>query len=236
MPIEEDFTEAHRASVLTFEPPSTPSLVQAGIRNGRRRRRRRVTAVGVSGAVALALVGFGATTVPGLLSDGRAADHPRSSPAASAPSGSAAASATPKPTFTGALPADRALATLTALLPDGLTHSSPPGGRKSGQLLVDDGHGTSLLEVHVSRLTSTTAIRDHVFAGATPLPDGSLVQSRQAPPTDPGHETVNVLRPDGLYVTLMQWQEPSPNAPSTRTTSVLTLAQLRAIATSSRWQ
>lgn len=236
MPIEEDFTEALRASVLTFEPPSTPSLVQAGIRNGRRRRRRRATAVGVSAAVALVLVGFGATTVPGLLSDGRTADHPLSSPAASAPSGSATASATPKPTFTGALPADRALATLTALLPDGLTHSSPPGGRKSGQLWVDDGHGTSLLEVHVSRLTSTTAIRDHVFAGATPLPDGSLVQSRQAPGTDPGHQTVNVLRPDGLYVTLMQWQEQSQNAPSTRTTPVLTLAQLRAIATSSRWR
>ncbi|MDX3756257.1 MULTISPECIES: hypothetical protein [Streptomyces] len=237
MPIEEDFTEALRTTLLTFEPPNTPSLLQAGVRNGRRRRRRRATAVGVSAAAVLALVGLGAAVVPGLLSDGRTADRTIAGPAASATTGSATASATPKPTFTGTLPADRALATLTALLPTGLTHASPPGGRQSGQLWVDDGHGKSLLEVHVSRQTSTTAIRGHVFAGTTPLADGTLIESRQAPPgTDPGHETVNVLRPDGLYVTLMEWQAPSQNGPSTRTTPILTPAQLRAIATSSQWQ
>lgn len=237
MPIEEDFTEALRTTLLTFEPPNTPSLVQAGVRNGRRRRRRRATAVGVSGAAVLALVGLGAAVVPELLSDGRTADHTITGPAASATTGPATESATPKPTFTGALPADRALATLTALLPTGLTHSRPPGSGQSGQLWVDDGHGKSLLEVHVSRQTSTTVIRNHVFAGATRLADGTLIQSRQAPPgTDPGHETVNVLHPDGLYVTIMEWQAPSQNAPSTRTTPILTLAQLRAIATSSQWQ
>jgi hypothetical protein len=47
---------------------------------------------------------------------------------------------------------------------------------------------------------------------------------------------VNVLHPDGLYVTIMEWQAPSQNTPSTRTTPILTLAQLRAIATSSQWQ
>ncbi|MEU1441136.1 hypothetical protein [Streptomyces mirabilis] len=232
MPIEEDFTEALRTTLLTFEPPDTPSLMQAGVRNGRRRRRRRATAVGVSGAAVLALVGLGAAISPGLPFDGRTVEHTLASPAASA-----TASATPKPTFTGALPADRALATLTALLPTGLTHSSPPGGQQSGQLWVDDGHGKSLIEVHVSRQTSTTAIRRHVFAGTTPLADGTLIQSRQAPPgTDPGHQAVNVLHPDGLYVTIMQWQAPSQNAPSTRTTPILTLTQLRAIATNSQWQ
>ncbi|MCX4423830.1 hypothetical protein [Streptomyces mirabilis] len=237
MPVEEDFTEALRTTLLTLEPPNTPSLLQAGVRNGRRRRRRRATAVGVSGAAVLALVGLGAAVVPGLLSDGRAADRTIAGPAASATTGSATASATPKPTFTGTLPADRALAILTALLPTGLTHSSPPGGRQSGQLWVDDGHGKSLLEVHVSRQTSTTAIRSHVFAGTTPLADGTLIESRQAPRgTDPGHETVNVLHPDGLYVTLMEWQAPSQNGPATRTTPILTPAQLRAIATSSQWQ
>ncbi|MFD8394614.1 hypothetical protein ACFV2N_36825 [Streptomyces sp. NPDC059680] len=237
MPIEEDFTEALRTTLLALEPPNTPTLVQAGVRNGRRRRRRRATAAGVSGAAVLALVGLGAVAVPGLLSDGRTADHTLAGPAASATTGSATASATPKPTFTGTLPADRALATLTTLLPTGLTRSSPPGGPRSGQLWVDDGHGKSLLEVHVSRQTSTTAIRKHVFAGATPLADGTLIQSRQAPPgTEPGHQAVNVLHPDGLYVTIMEWQAPSQNAPSTRTTPILTLAQLRAIATSSQWQ
>ncbi|AKJ12839.1 hypothetical protein ABB07_23230 [Streptomyces incarnatus] len=237
MPIEEDFTEALRTTLLTFEPPNTPSLLQAGVRNGRRRRRRRATALGVSGAAVLALAGLGATAVSGELSDRGPADRTLAGPAASATTGSPTASATPKPTFTGTLPADRALATLTALLPTGLTHASPPGGRRSGQLWVDDGHGTSLLEVHVSRQTSTTAIRSHVFAGTKPLPDGTLIQSRQAPPgTDPGHETVNVLRPDGLYITLMEWQAPSQNAPSTRTTPILTPAQLRAIATSPQWQ
>ncbi|MGW3248073.1 hypothetical protein [Streptomyces sp. NPDC001070] len=237
MPIEEDFTEALRATLLTLEPPSTPAFLQAAVRDGRRRRRRRAAAVGVSGAAVLALVGLGAAVVPGLLSDGRTDDPTLAGPAASATTGTDTASATPKPTFTGALPADRALATLTALLPTGLTHSSPPNGRQSGQLWVDDGHGKSLLEVHVSRQTDTTAIRSHVFAGTTPLADGTLIQSRQAPPgTDPGHEAVNVLHPDGLYVTIMQWQAPSQNAPSTRTTPILTLAQLRAIATSSRWR
>ncbi|MEU1408429.1 hypothetical protein ABZ471_40085 [Streptomyces sp. NPDC005728] len=237
MPIEEDFTEALRTTLLTFEPPNTPSLVQAGVRNGRRRRRSRATAVGVSGAAVLALVGLGAAVVPGLLSGSRTADHTLTGPAASATTGSATASATPKPTFTGTLPAGRALAILTALLPTGLTRSSPPGGRQSGQLWVDDGHGKSLLEIHVSRQTSTTAIRNHVFAGTTPLADGTLIKSRQAPPgTGPGHEAVNVLHPDGLYVTIMEWQAPSQSAPSTRTAPILTLAQLRAIATSSQWR
>ncbi|MHB9860461.1 hypothetical protein [Streptomyces sp. YIM S03343] len=237
MPTEEDFTEALRTTLLAFEPPNARSLVQAGVRNGRRRRRRRAAAVGVSGAAVLALVGLGTTVVPGLLSDGRPTDPTHTGPAASATTGSATASVTPRPTFTGALPGDRALATLTGLLPPGLTHSSPPGGLRSGQLWVDDGHGKSLLDVHVSRQTSTTAIRDHVFAGATASADGTLIQSRQAPPgTDPGHQTVNVLHPDGLYITIMEWQAPSQDGPSTRTTPILTLAQLRAIATSSQWQ
>ena len=237
MPIEEDFTEALRTALLTVEPPDTPSLVQAGVRNGRRRRRRRATAVGVSGAAVLALVGLGATVASGQLSGGRPADQTLAGPATSSTTGSATASATPKPTFTGTLPPDRALATLTALLPTGLTHSSPPGGRRSGQLWVDDGRGTSLLEVHVSRQTSTTALRSHVFAGTTPLADGTLIESRQTPPgTGPGHEAVNVLRPDGLYVTLMEWQAPSQNTPSTRTTPILTPARLRAIATSTKWR
>lgn len=114
MPIEEDFTEALRTAISTFEPPNTPSLLQACVRNGRRRRRRRAAAVAVSGTAVLALVGLGTTVVPGLLSD-PTADH--TGPAASATTGSATPSATPKPTFTGALPADRALATMTALLP-----------------------------------------------------------------------------------------------------------------------
>ncbi|CAM5468063.1 hypothetical protein SALBM311S_09575 [Streptomyces alboniger] len=113
-----------------------------GVRNGRRRRRRRAAALGVSGAAVLALVGLGATLGPGLLSDGRATDP--APPGSSAPA--TTAPATPKPTFTGTLPANRALATLSALLPTGLTRSTPPGSGQSGQLWVDDGHGTSLLE------------------------------------------------------------------------------------------
>lgn len=234
---EEDFTEALRTTLLTIPPPDAPSLLQAGVRNGRRRRRRRAAALGVSGAAVLALVGLGATLGPGLLPDGRAADH--TSPGNSAPAtvDSTTAPAIPKPTFTGVLPADRALARLTELLPTGLTRSSPPDSRGSGQLWVDDGHGKSLLEVHVSRQTSTADLRKQVFAGATPLPDGTLIQSRQAPPgTDPGHQTVNVLRPDGLYITLMEWQAPTQNGPSTRTTPILTPSQLRTIASSPRWR
>ncbi|MFD4970360.1 hypothetical protein [Streptomyces sp. NPDC058424] len=237
MPIEEDFTEALRATLQAFEPPNTRSLLQGGVRSGRRRRRRRTTAVGVSGAAVLALVGLGATVASGQLSGGRPADQTLAGPATSSTTGSAATSATPKPTFTGTLPADRALATLTELLPAGLTQSNPPGGGHSGQLWVDDGHGKSLLEVHVSRQTSTAAIRSHVFAGTTPLADGTLIKTRQAAPgPGPGHQAVNVLHPDGLYVTIMEWQAPDQNAPSTRTTPILTLTQLRAIATSSQWQ
>ncbi|WP_431959639.1 hypothetical protein [Actinacidiphila sp. bgisy160] len=235
MPIEEDFTEALRTTLMTFEPPNAAPLLQGCVRDGRRRRRRRAAAAGVSGAAVLALVGLGAVVVPGLLSDGRPADHTLAGPAASATTGSA--SATPEPAFTGTLPADRALAILTTLLPSGLTHSSPPGGRQSGQLWVDDGHGKSLFEVHVSRQTSTAAIRSHVFAGTNPMADGTLIASRQAPPgTSPGHEVVNVLHPDGLYVTISVWQAPSQNVPSTRTTPILTPAQLRAIATSPQWR
>ncbi|WP_030321104.1 hypothetical protein [Streptomyces sp. NRRL B-3229] len=228
MPQEEDFTEALRSSLLTISPPDTPSLLRAGIRDGRRRRRRRAVALGVSGAAVLALVGLGANALTGLLSDVRGAD--RATPGASAPTSPAA---TPRPTFTGALPADQALARLTALLPTGLTSSTPPGSGQSGQLWVDDGHGKSLIEVHVSRQTSTTELRKHVFADVKPSPQGTLIQSRQSPE---GHQTVNVLRPDGLYVTLMTWQSPAQNGPSTRTAPILPLTQLRTMATSPKWQ
>ncbi|MEU8591627.1 hypothetical protein AB0C59_32265 [Streptomyces sp. NPDC048664] len=236
MPIEEDFAEALHTALFTIEPPNTLSLAQAGARNGRRRGRRRAAAAGVSGAAVLALLGLGVALVPGLLYE-ESADHPLAGPAVSASPGSASASAGPEPSFTGTLSADRALAILTTLLPAGLNHSSPPAGRKSGQLWVDDGHGKSLLEVHVSRQAPTTAIREHVFAGTTPSADGTLIKSRQAPPgTDPGHEAVNVLHPDGLYVTIMEWHAPSQNAPSTRSTPILTPSELQAIATSSQWQ
>ncbi|KUM68667.1 hypothetical protein [Streptomyces griseorubiginosus] len=225
---EEDFTEALRSSLLTISPPDTPSLLRAGVRNGRRRRRRRAVALGVSGAAVLALVGLCATAVPGLLSDGRGTA--RTTPGTSAPT---SPSATPRPTFTGALPADQALDRLTALLPAGLTSSTPPGSGHSGQLWVDDGQGKSLLEVHVSRQTSTTELRQHVFADVKPSPQGTLIQSRQSPD---GHQTVNVLNPDGLYVTLMTWQSPTQNGPSTRPTPLLPLDQLRTMATSPKWR
>ncbi|MFJ9930932.1 hypothetical protein ACIRU5_33505 [Streptomyces misionensis] len=237
MPIEEDFTEALRTTLQTFEPPSTHALLQGGVRSGRRRRRRRALAIGVSGAAVLALVGLGATIATGQLPGGRTADQTLTGPAASSTTGSATASTTPKPTFTGTLPAARALATLTDLLPAGLTTSTPPGGERSGQLWVDDGHGKSLLEVHVSRQTSTAALRGHVFAGTTPSADGTLIKTTQSPPgPGPGHQTVNVLHPDGLHVTIMEWQAPNQNTPSTRTTPILTTTQLRAVATSSRWR
>ncbi|TWV52747.1 hypothetical protein FRZ03_11110 [Streptomyces misionensis] len=237
MPIEEDFTEALRTTLQTFEPPNTHSLLRGGVRSGRRRRRRRALALGASGAAVLALVGFGATIASGQLPGGRPADQTLTDPAASSPTGSATASTTPKPTFIGTLPPDRALATLTGLLPTGLSHSSPPGGERSGQLWVDDGHGKSLLEIHVSRPTSTAAIRSHVFAGTTPSADGTLIRTTQSPPgPGPGHQTVNVLHPDGLHITLMEWQAPDQNTPSTRTTPILSPAQLRSIAISSRWR
>ncbi|QLJ05768.1 hypothetical protein HZZ00_35275 [Streptomyces sp. NEAU-sy36] len=237
MPIEEDFTEALRITLQAFEPPNTHALLQGGVHSGRRRRRRRALAIGVSGAAVLALVGLGATIASGQLSGGRTADQTLTGPAASSTTGSATASATPEPTFTGTLPPARALATLTALLPTGLSHSGPPGGERSGQLWVDDGHGKSLLEVHVSRQTSTAAVRGHVFAGTTPSADGTLIKTTQSPPgPGPGHQTVNVLHPDGLYVTITEWQAPSQNALSTRTTPILTTTRLRAIATSPQWR
>ncbi|MFF7953086.1 hypothetical protein [Streptomyces griseorubiginosus] len=228
MPQEEDFAEALRSSLLTISPPDTPSLLRAGVRNGRRRRRRRAVALGLSGAAVLALVGLGANVVPGLLSDGRGTD--RTAPGTSAPTSPAA---TPRPTFTGALPADQALARLTALLPTGLTSSTPPDSGQSGQLWVDDGHGKSLIEVHVSRQTATTELRSHVFTDVKPSPDGTLIQSRQSPE---GHQTVNVLYSDGLYITLMTWQSPTQTGPSTRTTPILPLPQLRTMATSPKWR
>jgi hypothetical protein len=237
MPIEEDFTEALRTTLQGVEPPNVRSLAQGGIRSGKRRRRHRAIAVGVSGAAVLALVGAGAAVVSVQSSGGRSAGHTLTDPADSSTASAAAGQTAASPTFTGTLPAVKALATLTSLLPDGLAHSSPPGGLLSGQLWVDDGHGKSLLEVHVSRQTSTTDIRSHVFAGTTPLADGTLVKTRQTPSgTSLGHQVVNVLHPDGLYVTLMEWQGPNQNAHSTRTTPILTLAQLRAIATSAQWQ
>ncbi len=110
MPIEESSPKTCAPPFLTLEPPDTPSLLQAGVRDGRRRRRRRATAVGVSAAAVLALVATARRSFPDCCPT---SEPPTArSPACAgglATTGSATASATPKPTFTGTLPADHTL-------------------------------------------------------------------------------------------------------------------------------
>ncbi|MEZ0092251.1 LytR C-terminal domain-containing protein [Streptacidiphilus sp. EB129] len=181
MPIEEDFTEALRATLLRYEP-DTRSIVQAGVRNGRLRRRRRAAALLAGGTAALALVGLGAAVVPGQLSGRHPVDHSLATPPAlplSSGSGAApgTAASTAAPTVApaaiavtvtnGTAISGRANQILSALLAAGFSHRSV---------------AASSFPAAVSTLTygPGEAVEAHTVAVALGLPADHLKQGTAA--------------------------------------------------------
>lgn len=131
--------------------------------------------------------------------------------------------------------------TLAQLLPEKLDVVKR-GGQDSGYayLVVDDGRGTSLVQVNVQHGMDDVA--DELYASAETLPDGTLVATRKGPGDDRVAGvvmwTVDTMRPgsDGFRVVISAFNNGAAHAEPSRDTPALTVQQLREIALSPKWE
>lgn len=139
------------------------------------------------------------------------------------------------------------LANLDRLLPAGITASQQNSSDGFADLQVNDGHGPALLQINVQHWnlssnpkdpTSDAAAMASLFAGATTLPNGDKLRLFQSPGSVAGtvERTADLLQPDGLRIAIMELNSPSQITAATRPDPVLTLDQLKAVATSSLWK
>ncbi|MBS2965878.1 hypothetical protein KGA66_22710 [Actinocrinis puniceicyclus] len=141
----------------------------------------------------------------------------------------------------------KVIATLTGLLPSGLTKSDQSGQSGPAELIVDDGHGKSALEVNVQ--PNMTALADsmncasragqNAVCSAPTLPDGTKEVVTRQPSANARNVVewmVDALRPDGLRVVVFEFNAASASGPPTRPAPALTIAQLSQIATSQTWR
>ncbi|MFF2045740.1 hypothetical protein ACFVVX_35495 [Kitasatospora sp. NPDC058170] len=268
---EDDLLHALTRTGEGFRAEQAP-LVTGGLVRGRRRWRRRSAAAVVGGAAALALVGTGTVylsgaggTAPAAAAIGAAAG-PASSGAASAvgartsggtPTGTGSPSASAEtPVVTG----DEVLATLKALLPQGVVTDGSGRGTDdpslngtfaSADLVFDDGRGRSLIQVGIqkhrkgqgqprtcpenlvtARLDACSVIR---------LADGSELALSQGYEYADGRAdtkewSATLSGPDGRSVTVSEWNAPKEKgAPDSRPNPPLTLDQLKAVVTDGSW-
>ncbi|MCG7206970.1 hypothetical protein [Streptomyces arenae] len=130
--------------------------------------------------------------------------------------------------------------TLASLIPKGLKVVAR--GSDDDQftyVVVDDGHGRSLVQINVQPDMSDVA--GQLFgSGSETLPDGTLVAERKAPGEKGGAGvvmwTADTLRTDGFRVVISAFNSGSQRTAATRTAPALTMKQLRAIALSPRWR
>ncbi|MGW2594206.1 hypothetical protein ACWCXC_28620 [Streptomyces sp. NPDC001515] len=126
---------------------------------------------------------------------------------------------------------------LTALLPPSVKVVSRDGQDEFAYVVVDDGKGASLVQINVQPGMSDAG--DLFLADTEELPDGTKVASHQGPGEKGGAGvrmwTVDTLRPDGLRVVVSAFNSGAQNTPATREEPALTMAQLRAVATSPAW-
>ncbi|MFJ9537749.1 hypothetical protein ACIRPX_10880 [Streptomyces sp. NPDC101225] len=149
------------------------------------------------------------------------------------PTARPSASASPTPSFAPVAP------TLRSLLPKGLTVAESSGDDGGfGYVVADDGKGKSLVQVNVQGGMSDVA-GDLFGSGAETLPDGTRVAVHQGPGEKGGAGvvmwTVDTLRTDGTRVVVSAFNSGAQDTAATRTTPVLTIAQLRQIALNPKW-
>ncbi|MFE7181764.1 hypothetical protein [Streptomyces erythrochromogenes] len=121
------------------------------------------------------------------------------------------------------------------LVPVGVPIASRGGEGSYGYAVLDDGKGTSLVQLNVSKGASTSG-----FTGADVVtqPDGTKVRITQGP-AEKGKGvvqwTVDTLRGNGLRVTVSGFNTANQNGAATRPTPAVTLEQLKAIALAPGW-
>ncbi|MEW2587951.1 hypothetical protein [Streptomyces virginiae] len=121
------------------------------------------------------------------------------------------------------------------LVPVGIPIASRGGEGSYGYAVLDDGKGTSLVQLNVSKAANTSG-----FTGAdvTTQPDGTKVRITQGP-AEKGKGvvqwTVDTLRGDGLRVTVSGFNAASQNGPANRPAPAVTLERLKGIALAPGW-
>ncbi|WP_369223010.1 hypothetical protein AB5J52_17940 [Streptomyces sp. R39] len=131
--------------------------------------------------------------------------------------------------------------TLTSLIPKGLKvvgHASDDDGGFT-YVVVDDGHGRSLVQINVQPDMSDVA-KQLFGAGSETLADGTRVAEHKGPGEKGGDGvvmwTADTMRTDGFRVVVSAFNSGSQQTPATRATPALTMKQLRAIALSPKWR
>ncbi|MFF4763009.1 hypothetical protein [Streptomyces sp. NPDC001292] len=132
-------------------------------------------------------------------------------------------------------------AVLSRLVPHGIriVGKSGPDDDGFGYVVLDDGRGTSLVQVNV-QLDTRGDLEDELFGpDAEVLPDGTKVVTRRQPGEKgiPGivRWSVDTIRPDGRRVVISAFNSGAQNTPATRQAPALTMKQLEAIATDPKW-
>ncbi|MEV5957386.1 hypothetical protein AB0M11_27075 [Streptomyces sp. NPDC051987] len=131
--------------------------------------------------------------------------------------------------------------TLTSLLPKGLkvvAHASDDDGEFT-YVVVDDGHGRSLVQVNVQADMSDVA-KELFGSGSETLPDGTRVAEHKGPGEKGGAGvvmwTADTMRTDGFRVVASAFNSGSQQTAATRSAPALTMKQLRALALSPKWR
>ncbi|GAA3842883.1 hypothetical protein ACFS5L_42735 [Streptomyces phyllanthi] len=127
--------------------------------------------------------------------------------------------------------------TLIGLLPKDVKVVSKGGQEAEYRfVVVDDGKGASFVQINVQ------PGMDEVFgSGLEILPDGTRVATRQGPGDDKGGKgtvmwTVDTVRPGSLRVVVSAFNTGAQSADATRDTPALTMAELKRIALSEKWE
>ncbi|MEU1592973.1 hypothetical protein ABZ468_08930 [Streptomyces sp. NPDC005708] len=145
-----------------------------------------------------------------------------------------------EPSTTQGVPHGSVSKTLVSLLPKGLEAvSKSRADAEFGYVVLDDGKGASLVQVNVQ--PDMSDVEGQLFGdGATTLPDGTKVATRQGPGEKGGQGvvmwTVDTIRPGGFRVVISAFNSGAQYTSATRTAPVLTMKQLEAIATSAKWR
>ncbi|MGW4895753.1 hypothetical protein ACWEQL_26360 [Kitasatospora sp. NPDC004240] len=135
-------------------------------------------------------------------------------------------------------------ATVTGLLPAGLSPSESGGQWGFADFVVDDGKGKSLVQINVQdwsgdvgdpKAGKVDGGKARLFEGAETLPDGTRVITRKENGT-PSMWTVDTLRPDGLRVVISAFNGARQGSAATRTAPALSNEQLRAIVLAPAWK
>jgi hypothetical protein len=148
-------------------------------------------------------------------------------------------STAPEPSAPQGVPGGSVSSTLASLVPKGIKVVSKSGADPEfGYVVLDDGRGASLVQVNDQ--ADMADVEGQLFgSGARTLPDGTKVVTRKSPGEKGGAGvvmwTVDTIRPDGRRVVISAFNSGSQHAAATRTAPALTMKQLEAIATSTKW-